>query len=179
MENPLQEVNRWMGDWVERHEGLVGFCRRSSRRTTVFFVQLSNASSPHYHLKHNTRYHEKIEETNHWQLPYSKEQCTNVERAASRAALIAAQSSSRCCIVLHDELGHPELACAPDDAPLYPAGEHEVYRRQVGRPLQGRLHSTNNNHKKRRCRGSNPGHPRDRREYSPLYYNDVVGKLGY
>jgi hypothetical protein len=24
----------------------------------------------------------------------------------------------------------------------------------------------------RRCRGSNPGHPRDRREYSPLYYND-------
>ena len=27
--------------------------------------------------------------------------------------------------------------------------------------------------KKRRCRGSNPGHPRDRREYSPLYYNDL------
>ena len=27
----------------------------------------------------------------------------------------------------------------------------------------------------RRCRGSNPGHPRDRREYSPLYYNDLVG----
>ena len=26
----------------------------------------------------------------------------------------------------------------------------------------------------RRCRGSNPGHPRDRREYSPLYYNDLV-----
>lgn len=26
--------------------------------------------------------------------------------------------------------------------------------------------------KLRRCRGSNPGHPRDRREYSPLYYND-------
>ena len=26
----------------------------------------------------------------------------------------------------------------------------------------------------RRCRGSNPGHPRDRREYSPLYYNDFV-----
>ena len=26
----------------------------------------------------------------------------------------------------------------------------------------------------RRCRGSNPGHPRDRREYSPLYYNDVA-----
>ena len=26
--------------------------------------------------------------------------------------------------------------------------------------------------KKRRCRGSNPGHPRDRREYLPLYYND-------
>ena len=26
----------------------------------------------------------------------------------------------------------------------------------------------------RRCRGSNPGHPRDRREYSPLYYNDIV-----
>jgi hypothetical protein len=25
----------------------------------------------------------------------------------------------------------------------------------------------------RRCRGSNPGHPRDRREYSPLYYNDL------
>ncbi|GKF07975.1 hypothetical protein Tco_0042199 [Tanacetum coccineum] len=24
----------------------------------------------------------------------------------------------------------------------------------------------------RRCRGSNPGHPRDRREYLPLYYND-------
>ena len=29
--------------------------------------------------------------------------------------------------------------------------------------------------KKRRCRGSNPGHPRDRREYLPLYYNDHVG----
>lgn len=28
--------------------------------------------------------------------------------------------------------------------------------------------------KKRRCRGSNPGHPRDRREYLPLYYNDSV-----
>ena len=28
--------------------------------------------------------------------------------------------------------------------------------------------------KNRRCRGSNPGRPRDRREYSPLYYNDVV-----
>ena len=26
----------------------------------------------------------------------------------------------------------------------------------------------------RRCRGSNPGHPRDRREYSPLYYNDLL-----
>ena len=25
----------------------------------------------------------------------------------------------------------------------------------------------------RRCRGSNPGRPRDRREYSPLYYNDA------
>ena len=24
----------------------------------------------------------------------------------------------------------------------------------------------------RRCRGSNPGHPRDRRVYSPLYYID-------
>ena len=29
--------------------------------------------------------------------------------------------------------------------------------------------------KYRRCRGSNPGHPRDRREYLPLYYNDRVG----
>ena len=29
----------------------------------------------------------------------------------------------------------------------------------------------------RRCRGSNPGHPRDRREYLPLYYNDVVKLL--
>ena len=28
--------------------------------------------------------------------------------------------------------------------------------------------------KKRRCRGSNPGHPRDRREYLPLYYNDLL-----
>ena len=28
--------------------------------------------------------------------------------------------------------------------------------------------------KNRRCRGSNPGHPRDRREYLPLYYNDFV-----
>ena len=28
--------------------------------------------------------------------------------------------------------------------------------------------------KKRRCRGSNPGRPRDRREYSPLYYNDFA-----
>ena len=26
----------------------------------------------------------------------------------------------------------------------------------------------------RRCRGSNPGRPRDRREYSPLYYNDLA-----
>jgi hypothetical protein len=26
----------------------------------------------------------------------------------------------------------------------------------------------------RRCRGSNPGHPRDRREYLPLYYNDLM-----
>ena len=26
----------------------------------------------------------------------------------------------------------------------------------------------------RRCRGSNPGHPRDRREYLPLYYNDLL-----
>ena len=26
----------------------------------------------------------------------------------------------------------------------------------------------------RRCRGSNSGHPRDRREYSPLYYNDIL-----
>ena len=32
----------------------------------------------------------------------------------------------------------------------------------------------NNKIKKRRCRGSNPGHPRDRREYSPLYYNDWI-----
>ena len=31
--------------------------------------------------------------------------------------------------------------------------------------------------KKRRCRGSNPGHPRDRREYSPLYYNDFVERM--
>ena len=29
---------------------------------------------------------------------------------------------------------------------------------------------------KRRCRGSNPGHPRDRREYSPLYYNDLADR---
>ena len=29
---------------------------------------------------------------------------------------------------------------------------------------------------KRRCRASNPGHPRDRREYLPLYYNDFVAK---
>ena len=28
--------------------------------------------------------------------------------------------------------------------------------------------------KRRRCRGSNPGHPRDRREYLPLYYNDSM-----
>ena len=28
--------------------------------------------------------------------------------------------------------------------------------------------------KGRRCRGSNPGRPRDRREYSPLYYNELV-----
>ena len=28
--------------------------------------------------------------------------------------------------------------------------------------------------KKRRCRGSNPGRPRDRRKYLPLYYNDYV-----
>ena len=26
----------------------------------------------------------------------------------------------------------------------------------------------------RRWRGSNRGHPRDRREYSPLYYNDIL-----
>jgi hypothetical protein len=30
------------------------------------------------------------------------------------------------------------------------------------------------NEKFRRCRGSNPGHPRDRREHSPVYYNDCV-----
>jgi hypothetical protein len=33
--------------------------------------------------------------------------------------------------------------------------------------------------KKRRCRGSNPGHPRDRREYSPLYYNDFDADASY
>ena len=31
--------------------------------------------------------------------------------------------------------------------------------------------------KYRRCRGSNPGHPRDRREYLPLYYNDLLVAL--
>jgi hypothetical protein len=31
--------------------------------------------------------------------------------------------------------------------------------------------------KYRRCRGSNSGHPRDRREYSPLYYNDLVERI--
>ena len=31
--------------------------------------------------------------------------------------------------------------------------------------------------KLRRCRGSNPGHPRDRREYLPLYYNDLLTSL--
>ena len=31
--------------------------------------------------------------------------------------------------------------------------------------------------KYRRCRGSNPGHPRDRREYLPLYYNDMLVAL--
>ena len=31
--------------------------------------------------------------------------------------------------------------------------------------------------KYRRCRGSNPGHPRDRREYLPLYYNDLMVAL--
>jgi hypothetical protein len=31
-----------------------------------------------------------------------------------------------------------------------------------------------NEKKLRRCRGSNPGHPRDRREYLPLYYHDSV-----
>ena len=31
--------------------------------------------------------------------------------------------------------------------------------------------------KYRRCRGSNPGHPRDRREYLPLYYNDLMVTL--
>lgn len=31
-----------------------------------------------------------------------------------------------------------------------------------------------NNKKVRRCRGSNPGRPRDRRKYLPLYYNDLV-----
>jgi hypothetical protein len=31
--------------------------------------------------------------------------------------------------------------------------------------------------RRRRCRGSNPGHPRDRREYSPLYYNDLVDEI--
>ena len=34
---------------------------------------------------------------------------------------------------------------------------------------QGKLRA-----KIRRCRGSNPGHPRDRRVYSPLYYNDFL-----
>ena len=36
---------------------------------------------------------------------------------------------------------------------------------------------TSRSKKRRRCRGSNPGHPRDRREYSPLYYNDFVIKI--
>lgn len=30
----------------------------------------------------------------------------------------------------------------------------------------------------RRCRGSNPGHPRDRRQYLPLYYNDQIWGFG-
>jgi hypothetical protein len=32
---------------------------------------------------------------------------------------------------------------------------------------------------RRRCRGSNPGHPRDRREYLPLYYNDTSGDFSW
>ena len=29
----------------------------------------------------------------------------------------------------------------------------------------------------RRCRGSNPGHPRDRREYLPLYYANCIWQI--
>ena len=36
------------------------------------------------------------------------------------------------------------------------------------------LQKTKKKTEERRCRGSNPGHPRDRREYLPLYYNDFV-----
>ena len=34
------------------------------------------------------------------------------------------------------------------------------------------MHGERHNVVRLRCRGPNPGHPRDRREYSPLYYND-------
>jgi hypothetical protein len=43
---------------------------------------------------------------------------------------------------------------------------------QPPRPLEE--FSFENKNKRRRCRGSNPGHPRDRREYLPLYYNDLI-----
>ena len=42
---------------------------------------------------------------------------------------------------------------------------------------RGRAFLLKVNKKERRCRGSNPGHPRDRREYSPLYYNDLFVKV--
>nr|PNR43974.1 hypothetical protein PHYPA_016357 [Physcomitrium patens] len=41
-------------------------------------------------------------------------------------------------------------------------------------PWQGTILPLDHRCKDRRCRGSNPGHPRDRREYLPLYYNDCA-----
>ena len=46
----------------------------------------------------------------------------------------------------------------------------------VGKNLDSAITAGNCNKTKRRCRGSNPGHPRDRREYLPLYYNDRCDK---
>ena len=44
MENLLQEVNRWMGDWVERHEGVLwAFIDK--------VVDVQQCSSFNYHMQ--------------------------------------------------------------------------------------------------------------------------------
>ena len=55
----------------------------------------------------------------------------------------------------------------------------ERYQKEIIE-IRSKIHDEQKKKKKkatkrnRRCRGSNPGHPRDRREYLPLYYNDLL-----